>query len=166
LFEEVCCCCSSWKVFVVEGSAVVDTFREQEQEGLVSNIVLLVAFDSGFVGGIVNTVEELVGVFICGGFNVAFVTFGRAVAEGLGSEQHIINLTISLNLYLFLLSANTNKNDGLAIFYTGTWHIPQKTKSRRKKWLKGNSIFWLIYKACRSGGMPCPDSRPIMSANS
>jgi hypothetical protein len=39
--------------------------------------------DDGFVGGRVNTVEELVGVFVCGGFNVAFVTLGRAVAGGL-----------------------------------------------------------------------------------
>jgi hypothetical protein len=75
------------RFFVVEGSAVADTFREQEREGLVwelvGNIILLVAFGSGFFGGIVYTVEDLVGVFICGGFNVAFVTFGRAVAEGL-----------------------------------------------------------------------------------
>jgi hypothetical protein len=48
--------------FAVEGSAVVYTFREQEREGLVVNIILLVAFGSGFVSGIVNTVEELVGV--------------------------------------------------------------------------------------------------------
>jgi hypothetical protein len=75
------------RFFVVEGSAVVDTFREQEREGLDGNIVLLVAFGSGFVGGIVNTVEELVGVFICGGFNIAFVTFGRAVAEGLVQDE-------------------------------------------------------------------------------
>jgi hypothetical protein len=67
--------------FFVEEIAVVGTF--QEREGLVGIIVVLVAFCSGLVGWIVNTVEELVGVFICDRFIGAFVNFGRAVAGGL-----------------------------------------------------------------------------------
>jgi hypothetical protein len=67
--------------YFVEEIAVVGTFPEQE--GLVGNIVVIVAFGSGFVGGIVNTVEERAGVFICDRFIVAFITFGKAVAGGL-----------------------------------------------------------------------------------
>jgi hypothetical protein len=73
--------------FFVEENAIVDTFREQEREGLVGSIVVLVAFGSGFVGRIANTVEELVGVFIYGEFNVAFVTLGRDAAGGLVRDR-------------------------------------------------------------------------------
>jgi hypothetical protein len=49
--------------------------------------------DDGFVGGIVNTVEELVGVFLCGGFNVAELLqedlFGMNCLLSEGSFLHL-----------------------------------------------------------------------------
>jgi hypothetical protein len=63
---------------------------------------------------------------------------------------------------------NITKMMGLQFFTWehGVYTEQRNQEERRKKWLKGNYIFWLIYKACRSGGMLRPDSRPIMSANS